>query len=477
MSPERELDLKLLESSLRQQESSRQTFSRDLKIAIVLVLGFQFVIFFRFIDLNEQIISGEKQIGSLQNDQMALDDVQVHLGDLKTILQKGETELSERLKKTPSNLRAQIVKLEEELGELRSRQSDVGATPAARPMIQMPIQTGAPAESLLVAGLSDADVKILRNSDFGDPTFEKVVEQIVEPRIIQPAFAALNTDKDRLLEKPYGAKKAQLLATLRSHDHALEERGLKTGQIAETVSQVQTQLNLLRFTVPRSDRWWKTFEGKARVSKELVIDTEHLGDQIGQELRSQQLRLEAVGSQLTGLIHEGHAREELMANQMREVQDRYKLLQDRLQSYAKPLSVITVGPREAVLYYPIILASLFVYFTGRYLLLRWRARHLATNYRELGVSDGVLLVSVGDFPGVMGVHRPYAHFTNWLVLILCLVPGVLTTISLDRISNSADLMKDAPLLLYKTAAALYLVSYLALVVIFLGATPKSVRRS
>src|SRR2546425_9650106 len=103
-----------------------------------------------------------------------------------------------------------------------------------------------------------------------------------------------------------------------------------------------------------------------RMSRDLVIDTGHVGDQIGQEVRSQQLRLESVGSQLTSLTQEGQAKKELIASQMQEVQDRYKLVQDRLQTYAKPLSVIAVGARDAVLYYPIIVAALFVYFTARY---------------------------------------------------------------------------------------------------------------
>lgn len=470
MSPEKELDLELLESSLRQQESARQNFSRDLKVAVVLILGFQFVIFFRFIDLNDQMKSNEKQIQSLQDAQVALNDVQAPLEDLKTVLQKGERELGERLKSVPSGLRAQIVEFENELGQLRHPPA-AGLTPAPRPMVQMPVQSPAPAKTFLV-GLSDADVKILVNSDFGHTDFESVIQQIVEHRIIQPAFGALNVDKERLLEKPYSAKKAQLLAALKSHDHVLQNYDLKPDQIAETVNQVQTQLNLLRFTPPRSDHWWKTFEGKARTSRDLVINTEHAGDQIGQELRSQQLSLQSVGFQLTSLLQEGQAKKEQMAGEMQKVQNTYKLVQDRLQTYAKPLSVIAVGAREAVLYYPIILTTLFVYFAGRYLLLRWRARHLVANYRELGVSNEVLLVSVGDFAGVDGAHGPYAHFMNWLVLISCLVPGVLTAISLHRILNSADLLKDAPLFLYKTAGGLYVISYLALVVVFLRPTLK-----
>jgi hypothetical protein len=460
MSPERELDLELLDSSLRQQENARQAFARDLKIAFVLVLGFQFVIFFRFIDLNDQIINSAKQLGSLQKGQKAFDDVQARLGDLKTVLQQGQSELSEQLKSVPSSLREQIDQFETVLGGMRHPPSFVGSTPGPpSPMIQMPIQSPAPSlKTSFVQGLSDSDMKILTSSDFGNPAFEKIVARIVDDRIVLPAFAALNIKKEQLLEQPCRAKNAGLLSALQTSDRVLEEYGLKAGQVTEVISQVQTQLDHLRFTPPRSDRWWKTFTGKMRTSQDLVIDTGHVGDQIGQELSSQQLRLESVGSQLTGLIQEGQAKKELMASQMQEVEDRYKLVQDRLQTYARPLSVVAVRARDAVLYYPVIVAALFVYLTARYLLLRGRARQLAANYRNLGVPDDVLHVSLGDFPGVQSAHRPSVHLNNWFVLATGLVPGLLGIISLHRILGSPDLMKDAPVLLYGTAGALYLVS-------------------
>src|SRR2546426_3432814 len=102
MVSERDLDLKLLDGSLDRLENACSAFSRDLKIAAVLVLGFQFVIFFRFIDLNGQQVSLDRDIEQLQSDQKALADIQAQLGNLQDALQKGRRHLSDRLKNLPS---------------------------------------------------------------------------------------------------------------------------------------------------------------------------------------------------------------------------------------------------------------------------------------------------------------------------------------------------------------------------------------
>ena len=108
MVSERDLDLKLLDGSLDRLENARSTFSRDLKIAAVLVLGFQFVIFFRFIDLNERQIGLDGEVRQLQDDQKAFVVIQAQLGDLQGDLQKGKGRLSERLQNLPSAMRTQI---------------------------------------------------------------------------------------------------------------------------------------------------------------------------------------------------------------------------------------------------------------------------------------------------------------------------------------------------------------------------------
>ncbi len=76
MSQAKELDLKFLERSLQQQESARQAFFRDVKIASLLFLAFQFVIFSRFINLHEHGLRLDAQIASLRIDQQALGEVQ-----------------------------------------------------------------------------------------------------------------------------------------------------------------------------------------------------------------------------------------------------------------------------------------------------------------------------------------------------------------------------------------------------------------
>lgn len=462
MVSERDLDLKLLDGSLDRLENARSTFSRDLKIAAVLVLGFQFVIFFRFIDLNERQIGLDGEVSQLQDDQKAFVVIQAQLGDLQGDLQKGKGRLSERLQNLPSAMRTQIVGLEKALAELRSgRSSERASSPP--PMIQTRLQRAVPKENPLIAGLSEADRKLLTNANPMDPTLQNIVKRVVEQGIIQPLFLALNGDKDRMLAKPFAEKKKLLSSALQDHACTLEKYGARPAEIEEALKRVQGQLQALRITPPQSDRWWRTFQGKGQVSMELNIDAGHAVDEVNLELRSQERGVDLLCSHLSSLVEESQTRKDVVANKILEVQNRYKAVQEQLQSYAKPLLVIAVEPRQAVLCYPLILSALFAYFVWRFLVLGRRAQDLAARYREFGASERIVRVSFTEFPEVWGTLHS-ANLATWVVRALSVIPGILMAASLQRISRSSDLWRDAPLRLYEIAILLYLLAFAVLIV-------------
>jgi hypothetical protein len=350
MASERELDLKLLDDSLDRLESARSTFSRDFKIAAALVLGFQFVIFFRFIDLNGLQIGLDKRIAQVRGDPKAIADIQGQLNDLQSDLQKGRRQLSERLQNLPSVMRTQIVGLEKDLAQLRSGRSSERTSSARPPMIQMQVQRAAPRVNPLIAGLPEADRKVLTEANPEDPALQNIVKRIVESGIIQPLFLALNGDKDRFLTKPFAEKKKLLSATLHKYASTLKSYKARPGEIEEALNRLQGQLQAVRLFPPQSDRWWRTVQGKGTVSENLAIDAGHAVDEVSQELHSQAQGVDLLGSHLAQLAQDVQKSKDDAANQMDEMQNEYKVVQDQLQSYAKPLSLIAVGPREAVLY-------------------------------------------------------------------------------------------------------------------------------
>jgi hypothetical protein len=421
-----------------------------LKIAVVLVLGFQFVIFFRYIDLDAQMISIDDELKTFQDDQKVFVNIQRQLNNLQDDLERGKGRLSERLQNLPSRMRTQIVGLGKDLAEMRSGKSSEHGSSTPSLMIQRSIQSPAPKVNTLIAHLSDLDREELSTANTMDPRIQSIMKRVVERGIIAPLFLALNKDKDRLLTEPFAEKKKLVSVDLQNRGATLQKYGAKPGEIEEALNRVQGQLQSLRLTPPQSDRWWRTVPGKTGMSKSLDSVTDQALHEISQELRSQQRRLDLPSSNLTQLVQEIQARKALVASQMLEVQDRSKVVQDQLQGLAKPLSVIAVEPREAVLYYPLILAGLVVYFIGRYLWIGWRTLGLAAGYQQLGASEQALQVSFAGFPKLWRTRR-YSDLSTWLVLTLSLAPGALLAVSFRHIWSRPDLMKDAPVRLYQTA--------------------------
>lgn len=480
MSSETELDLKLLDSSQDRLEKARGAFWRDFKIAVILIVAFQFVIFFRFIDLNQRRIKLDEEKSHLQEDQRVLNDIEIQLSSLQSQLQKGARELSKGLQALPSNMHAQIKAFNNDLLKLRSKafferpvsnqsqgvQSVAHQINAASPVVrQSPVQQSAMdiKPNSLIASLSEADRKILSAADFGDPEFQRVAKQVVERGIISPMFRELNADKERLLTRPLVIKEKDLSTTLQEHADALRRNKLRPSAILNALNRVQDQVQAIRLRPPQSDQWWQTLQGKADVGQNLIINTGSMVGKIRVEVASEERNVTTVGSHLSHLVQENQAKEKEVATKINDVQSKYEVAQQQIQNYAKPLSVVAVGPREAVLYYPLILSALFIYFVWRYLALGRRSSDLAARYRDLGVSDQVLHVTFGDFPEVSW-KRGYYNLTIWITFAVALLPGGLLVLSLHRIWGSADLLRDAPLFLYDAALVLYLLAYIALVV-------------
>src|SRR5438876_507520 len=96
----KELILKFFERAVERQEGERGAFFRDFKLATAALLAFQFVIFFRFIDLDERRVAVETTIQHFHADQASLDEVHAQLASLRETLRLGSERMSKRLRDT-----------------------------------------------------------------------------------------------------------------------------------------------------------------------------------------------------------------------------------------------------------------------------------------------------------------------------------------------------------------------------------------
>src|ERR1017187_1305830 len=117
------MSLKMLERSLDQHQEARQTFFRDLKIVGTAVIAFQFMVFFRFINLSEQQHQLNGEISGARTNLVAVQEIQSQLTLLQSALRTNATALINELNATPLNLRNDILHLEADLRTFRGASS------------------------------------------------------------------------------------------------------------------------------------------------------------------------------------------------------------------------------------------------------------------------------------------------------------------------------------------------------------------
>ena len=120
MNDPEELNLKLLERSLEEHEHARSNFSRDLKFAVVLLLAFQFFVFFRFANLSDQQFELQPQLEQAEAHQQALVEIRGAVEKIETTLKTGTTELATILGDLPRQIRNELGELNEDLTTFRS---------------------------------------------------------------------------------------------------------------------------------------------------------------------------------------------------------------------------------------------------------------------------------------------------------------------------------------------------------------------
>ena len=485
---DRGLDLRFLERSVQQQESARQRFLRDLKIVGFLLLAFQFLVFFRFIDLSDRQEQLGAEVAQLGADREAVGEIQAQLTSLGEALQAGKNQLTEELRQAPESMRKQVQALETYIRILREGPpvgppigpGDRGPSPAGRGNVAFqaaPDSAPAPftpliAEELRVAAfaedLSGTEMETLRKAKPEEKGFKDLVERIVNKTIVQPTLDDLNEMREAVLEKPFVQGKSQLLAALDSQRGALERHGLTAGTIRQKLNQVQQSLHTFQFTAPGSEPWWRTYAGKGElfraqriVAHEVVLQVSHVLEKPGQDLDSLVLRLAA-------LLEERELAKRDLEGQLRKLEANLGTIQSRLETFAKPLSVVALEPRDAVVYYPVVLAAAFAFFVWRYVRLHRRVSSLAAAYREFGLSDEVLKVYLADYPGFTDAAVPQRTVWGYpaatgLRVVLCATPGILAGVSLYRILTSPSLMSAAPSFVYAIAAVCFVATYSILI--------------
>jgi hypothetical protein len=461
MNDAEELNLKLLERSLEQHENARANFFRDLKVAVVLLLAFQFFVFFRFADLSDQQFALRPKVEQAEARQHALVEIRTAVDKIEMALKTGTSELTAFLGGMPQEIRNALGQLNEDLKAFRAAPFPPPRDNLASQMVQAPnasintVQSTNRVESRFLADLTFDETAELHDVDTNTPSFRERVVHIVENKIIRPAFEELNERAADLVVAPLVKGVADLrqrtteLATLKA-------AGADVEGWLNNAEQVVTVAQGLKFTPPAEVDWWMSARSKASFAKTAQLDTTKIAEEARSAMARPDMELKTLTDKMEAATSALKQEGTRIDDELKQLREHAVSLEGLVEGYAKPLAVLALEPRDLVIFYPVVLAALISVFAVRQILLRRRAETLARAYGEYGVSGDILALSFtelpasrarGNSPLSVGWSR-LGRLAGWLWV----VPAGFALASFAWVLASESLRDDAPRFLYALSA-------------------------
>lgn len=454
-----ELNLKLLERSLDQHESARATFYRDVKIVAVALIIFQCFVFFRFTALSDDLYVLQPQWDRAVADQDALKQVHGALAAFKATLDTGSREMARSVRNVPQDIRNDLGTLDDELRNIREGRS------APRSMLQqniarqsMPVDQ--PFSGRFVDLVTDIEQQTLRSAKPDDPAYNQIVIRLVETQIIQPIYARLNQEREARLTKPLH----DALIDLRKQEAAfarLRATGAEIDRWLADVAHVVVATETLTFAPPDATLWWTSASTKAVVADAAQLNVAKITDEATAKLRGHDQELQAMARTLESTAAELQLRSTAIQTQLDRLTANLSEIETYIESYARPLAWIALQPKELVIFYPIVLATLIAVFAFRYLNLQQRSAALAQSYSEVGVTSPILALSfpeLSSLPAVKPTASRSLIGSQRLPAWAWIIPAGLAALSFFWVLRSQSLSGEAPRILYLVSAVVLVIT-------------------
>jgi len=457
----KELDEKFLAHALENSARARSGFTRDVKVAVVL-LGLLLVFFFQYIPLAAEEVD---LADAYDREEAALLDVVDGLERLNRVVTEGGASLAARAE-------AEIATAQERVGRLNAFVAALAADPnAAAPAFlrdcALPAGPGAP-----VGGAAEA----LLRGGVGGPDREPLLAATVQTCVAGPVAAALKTDRETLLVDPFAAAKADLQAALEReraaaerHRGVLNRIGVRANQ-DDLVTRLATAERLIatrKVLDPPPEAWWSTYAGApatfasfrdnllfffpSRVDQPLP-PTPATGAGAGADTGVSASRGGATGEEIVPedfvtSIDEIRATLATIGTQEQALRGRMEEsvanLRSLLPDYAQPLLAIA-RPRYIVLGYPVLLAGVSMYLGMSFAVLQRRIKKLRAACQEpQRLSPEVLETCIFGYPATV-------------FAALCSIPLLPIGLSFYAIYDRPELNRAAPTWLYGVTVLLFL---------------------
>src|SRR5260370_5961319 len=299
-------DEKLLDLELQGQESARNAFVRDLKLALLFVLLFQLLILPRFVRLSDATQTNRTNLDTLKTQSNATHELRTVLESLQSVLKRGAVLTSKHLANMAEQLHQQASRLDSEIRELRNSAAP-GPAPSRPNMI---VQTTRAAEIRLLSDLSPEQTRQVASND--PQVFRAAISPIVRTKIIQPAFADLNSQLISLLRQPFAVGRQRVESVLEAQNRNLKSAGTDPDSIRRQLSAEQDRLNDIRFIMPESDLWWATVQSKEGFFDQQNVSSRNVTDELQRQLSRLNHENAATETKIAALLHDTEPSQEML---------------------------------------------------------------------------------------------------------------------------------------------------------------------
>ena len=395
---DKELDSQILQRAVEQFGAARHAFFRDLKFVVPLVLLFYGLVFVRYIHVSANQKEQGNVVAKLNSTRGALSAVEMRIADLLAAIRQGEEAFQGTLSKFPQDLRNEFLELDEMLKEFRKTPYPVPAVESGSSLFtqaqQRPLTesvsagTMGPLNNRFFQGLEHSNLVELHDGASNDPKVTKLIEWIAETNIVHPAYARLNSTWATTVVEPFGRRRGELLKS--TNEIVVLETATGGAGVMSSVEEGWRILTQKRFAPPDRALWWRTADEKVSQGRIMKGDVGEITAILTNTLKSAHGFLTASTERLTTFLNEAIAKQTELKSQMEGLQTQLDALQSQLKEFATAIPYIALPMRDAVLFFPSIVAIVAALFIGRYAQLKRQARTLAAAHAQEGATEKML---------------------------------------------------------------------------------------
>ncbi len=375
---------------------------------------------------------------------------------IENVMTQGRKTVDELLRQTPTDLRQEILALDEEMRVYRFQQNPPKAVGTGQPLLppdpsllpgpfgfqtlppltafsptQLPAVTQTQSQpfqgegyysqpSRFLDGLEPDKLAWVAAPDKHPTEFQQLVQQMVETQIVKPHFDLLNQKKQAQLDAPLAKIEGQLAGRARSLAAQFGDGKASFEANLGALTHSMATLRTMQLAPPAGNpEWWRSFEGKGEVAEANRLNVDQVVTESKNSLGQMSETMNAAGLSLQQMLDGVKQERTKLEAKLAEVENQYQDAHKLMGELGRPFTFITARLDQAVGGFPAVSLLLCAWLLWRLNRLRAQGAFLSQAFGQYAVSDTALKAAIPAIAQPVVLARTSSR---WLVVV---VSGVL----------------------------------------------------